>query len=295
MSTNPNLVRSVADAWKAASAALSLTEEREYSTSNLSQATGLNQPSAGRALRFLRGLGLLTYRSEYPKGSSGQKVFMKALKPLDEGMTLVYKHFDAGRSYSWFEAGEPGGGPTNPGFGRGKSPTNTGAVKAPEAPVVVADERSTEVVRAIAGPEPEKPLESLRSIRKDEPEALIEAARQYANRTSEVTAHIEALRGLGVEVDMDKVMAGISLTPDPDLELVGKLLPYIDRETRRADAMTQKVQLDKNELAELRRSVSVLTKEANDLRAANKRLSERNVQLQGAKVAIGETAMPGRA
>ncbi len=287
MSTNPKLVRSVADSWKAASAALSLTEERQYSTSNLSVTTGLNQPSAGRALRFLRGMGLLTYRSEYPKGSSGQHVYMQLLKPLDEGMTLIYKHFDAGRSYSWFEAGEPGGGPTNPGFGRGKSPANTGAVKAPVTvaePVVVADERSTEEVRAIAGPEPESPMASLRSIRKDEPEALIEAARQYANRTSEVTAHIEALRGLGVEVDMDKVMAGISLTPDPELELVGRLLPYIDRLERSAKTARALAESNRGDLAEYRRSVSVLTKERNDLQAANKRLSERNVKLQGAQV-----------
>jgi len=252
--------------WRAISADLGDMKEHVYGSSDIARVSGLNVPSAGRAQRFFRGLGMIGYRSEYLGAKSGgQIVHTKALMSVEDGVTRIYKHFDAGRAYSWFESGEPGGNPPR-------------AYVKKEA-IVVADERSTEEVRAIAGPEPEKPMAVLAPMRKDEPEALIEAARQYANRSASVTQHINELRELGVEVDVDMVWAGIKMTPDWELEAIGKVLPIIDRWERRATVARTEAAALKDELTDLRKIVEPLRTEVHTLKTANRRLSEKNVAI----------------
>lgn len=310
MTTQPKteIVKMAASAWKAIASALPLNTEQEFSSTTLAEAAQINQPAAGRALRFLRGLQLITYRSEYGRHlTGGQKVYMTRIAELDDGLTAIYRHFDAGRSYGWFENGQPGGGPVQH-FKKNRSATPEETIyadKRPDAPsapvvtnasgtrhgnykgrVVVADERSTEEVRAIAGPEPEKPMEALREIRKDEPEALIEAARQYTNRGAAVQAKMKELAELGVTVDADLLAKAIHFETDERLETIAAILPLIDRLERQAARVAE----DRSELIELRRSVGVLTKERNDLQAANRRLSERNVTLAAAAKAEPVTA-----
>lgn len=273
MTTQPKteIVKMAASAWKAIASALPLNTEQEFSSTTLAEAAQINQPAAGRALRFLRGLQLITYRSEYGRHlTGGQKVYMTRVAELDDGLTAIYRHFDAGRSYGWFENGQPGGGPVQH-FKKNRSETPE------EAPVTVA-KTEREEVRAIAGPEPEKPMEALREIRKDEPEALIEAARQYTNRGAAVQAKMKELAELGVTVDADLLAKAIHFETDERLETIAAILPLIDRLERQAARVAE----DRSELIELRRSVGVLTKERNDLQAANRRLSERNVTLAAA-------------
>lgn len=280
MTTQEEVLKTATTAWKALANILPLNTEQEFSSTNLAETAKINQASAGRALRFMRGLKLITYRSEYgalPNG--GQKVYMTRFVELDEGMTTIYKHFDAGRSYSYFESGQPGGGPIIP---RSKADriaqaNARQAELAETAPVTIA-RSDREEVRAIAGPEPEKPMESLREIRKDEPEALIEAARQYTNRGAAVQAKMRELADLGVTVDADMLAKAIHFEVDERLETIAAILPLIDRLERQGVRNAG----DREELMELRRSVSVLTKERNALQAANKRLSERNVALVAA-------------
>jgi len=252
--------------WRAVSTDLGDMEEHVYGSPDIARVSGLNVPSAGRAQRFFRGLGLIGYRSEYlgMKGG-GQVVHTKALMSVGDGVTRIYKHFDAGRAYHWFESGEPGGNPPR--------------AYAKKEAIVIADERSTEEVRAIVGPEPEKPMAALAPMRKDEPEALVEAARQYANRTTAVQEHVEALRGLGVEVDVLKVLEGISWKEDPILEAVASVLPIIDRWERRATVARAEAAALKDELTDLRKVVEPLRTEVHTLKTANRRLSEKNVAI----------------
>jgi len=267
-----DITRRTAEAWKAICRDLVTTEERQYGSPQLATRTGTNDPTAGRFMRFFRGLGILKYRSEYSdKKSGGQKVYMQLAAPLDEGLTAIYKHFDAGRSFSWFENGSPGYA------GKG--------VEAPKTEkVVVADERSPGVVRAIAGPEPEQPMAALAPLRKDDAEALIEAARQYANRSTEVSKHIEALRSLGVEVDVTKVMEGVKMTVDPTLETIMVILPVIDRLQSSNERLRGLASGADAALRESRNMAETLRKERDALKAANTRLSERIVKERAAEV-----------
>lgn len=291
MVSEASVVRTTADAWKALCTDLPVGEDHKYGSPEVAAKTGLNGPSAGRLMRFLRGLGLVSYRSEYSKElHGGQAVFMKRNIGLDEGLTAIYRHFDAGRPYSWFEVGG-GGGPV-PGTMKAGTARKESAITK-ETPVVVADERSREEVRAIAGPEPEKPMETLREIRKDEPEALIEAARQYANRGAAVQAKVKELAELGVTVDEALLAKAIHYEVDKDLEAVASVIPYIERLERTNARLVSTTHEDREALRELRREVDVIRKERNDLKAANQRLSERNVALAAqasAKRAEGASA-----
>lgn len=278
------IVNKTTTVWKAIYEDLSRTEEREYASHDIATKTGLNVPTAGRHQRFFRGLGLVSYRSDYTIERGGQHVFMKLEASLDDGLTAIYKHFDAGRSFSYFETAQPGHVPQK--HKVRIKPTED--VFAKDERPVIADERSREEVRAIVGPEPVSPMRALAPLRKDEVDALVEAARQYTHRTDAVTQHIEDLRALGVEVDVDLVMKGIKLTTDPELEAIGKVLPYIDRLEKQAVRLIKETGEDRTAITELRRATDVMRKEVNGLRDANKRLSERNVALTGARV-VSET------
>lgn len=260
------LIKGISDIWKTLCNDLT-TDETEYSSVTLAAHAGLKMPGAGRALRFLRGLGLVSYRSEY-NGSvkGGQRVFMKVTTTVDEGLTAIYRHFDAGRSYSWFEAGNPGNSSTS-------------------SKVTIAT-KPTEVTRAIAGPEPEAPMRAaLQPVRRDEGEALIEAARQYANRGAAVQAKIGELAALGVTVDADMLAKAIHYEPDERLELVATILPIIDRLYRTNERLTTEVAGLKSEL----KNTSEMRAKVLTLEAANKRLSERNVKLQAVATTVGAT------
>jgi FtsZ-binding cell division protein ZapB len=277
MSARDSMIREIVNGWKHISADLSMTEERLYGSLDIVRTTGAKPTAASHLQRFLRGLGILSYRSEYGAAKGGgQLVYSKLEASIEDGVTAIYKHFDAGRTYSWFEYGHPGHIPS----GTHKNIAPRGQEKATR--VVVAPEKSKEEVRAIAGPEPVAPLASLAEARKDEGEALVGAARQYANRTAAVQEHVEALKGLGVEVDVLKVMEGISWKEDPILEAVASILPIIDRLERVNSRLSGTSSALRDELTDLRKTVDPLRKEVESLKAANKRLSERNVALSAA-------------
>ena len=264
VTSRDDLVRNSKQVWKHVVDSIPLNEERKYSTIDVAAGTPFSVEAAGRHMRFLRGLGLISYRSSY-KGV-GQEVFTTRLMTLEDGNLAIYQHFDSGKPLSFFE-------------------TTKGSYHA--APrretVVVADERSTEEVRAIAGPEPVSPMAALAPMRKSEPEALIEAARQYVNRSTAVQRHVEELRALGVEVDVDMVMKGIKLTSDPVLDAIAQILPVLDRWERRAMEGKRDVAALRDELADLRKTIDPLRDATASLKAANKRLSERNVALTAAR------------
>jgi len=265
MTSRDDLVRNSKQVWKHVVDSIPLNEERKYSTIDVAAGTHISVEAAGRHMRFLRGLGLISYRSSY-KGV-GQEVFTTRLMTLEDGNLAIYQHFDSGKPFSLFETT--------------KARSHHAAPR--RETVVVADERSTEEVRAIAGPEPVSPMAALAPMRKSEPEALIEAARQYVNRSTAVQRHVEELRALGVEVDVDMVMKGIKLTSDPVLDAIAQILPVLDRWERRAMEGKRDVAALRDELADLRKTIDPLRDAATSLKAANKRLSERNVALTAAR------------
>ena len=264
VTSRDDLVRNSKQVWKHVVDSIPLNEERKYSTIDVAAGTPFSVEAAGRHMRFLRGLGLISYRSSY-KGV-GQEVFTTRLMTLEDGNLAIYQHFDSGKPLSFFE--------TTKGSHHAAPRRET---------VVVADERSTEEVRAIAGPEPVSPMAALAPMRKSEPEALIEAARQYVNRSTAVQRHVEELRALGVEVDVDMVMKGIKLTSDPVLDAIAQILPVLDRWERRAMEGKRDVAALRDELADLRKTIDPLRDATASLKAANKRLSERNVALTAAR------------
>ena len=264
VTSRDDLVRNSKQVWKHVVDSIPLNEERKYSTIDVAAGTPFSAEAAGRHMRFLRGLGLISYRSSY-KGV-GQEVFTTRLMTLEDGNLAIYQHFDSGKPLSFFE--------TTKGSHHAAPRRET---------VVVADERSTEEVRAIAGPEPVSPMAALAPMRKSEPEALIDAARQYVNRSTAVQRHVEELRALGVEVDVDMVMKGIKLTSDPVLDAIAQILPVLDRWERRAMEGKRDVAALRDELADLRKTIDPLRDATASLKAANKRLSERNVALTAAR------------
>ena len=283
MSANLTVVKMVVNAWKVLAADLpEVGTEGEYSSRVMAAHTKTNDHAAGRCLRFLRGLGLIDYRSEYGKHfTGGQRVYMVRKLDLEAGLTAIYKHFDAGRSYSWFETGQPGGpakGTTKVGTTRPKEITET------LAKIAVSD-APTEETRAIAGPEPEAPMkEALRpALRLDDVEALVEAARQYTNRGEAVQTKIAELRELGVTVDADMLTKAVHFEVDERLEAVAVVLPLIDNLQFTNQRLRRDAADDKRSAIEARRELGTVTKERDELKRANTRLAERNVALREAK------------
>lgn len=121
----------------------------------------------------------------------------------------------------------------------------------------------------------------LREMRKSEPEAFIEAARQYEHRNEFVIERLVEMESLGVVIDREKVMKGIKLERDDEIEGVVRVLPYIDElESRAKQAQEWRDQIVslRNELREARRERDEARVEAQRQKEANARIVERHLQ-----------------
>lgn len=128
-----------------------------------------------------------------------------------------------------------------------------------DEPVALAPEKSSEVTRAIAGPEPESPFAVLRSLRKDESGALVEAARQYANRMKLVETKLAELAEAGIHVDV----SAIKLDKDERLEVISLVLPYINSLESALHNLSEQNESLRKKLADfdqIKRSYEVLKK-----------------------------------
>ena len=126
------------------------------------------------------------------------------------------------RIVEWRKTGQPWSYTNRKGF----APKITRKNKPVELPVTIA-QTDKEETRAIAGPEPEKPFDVLAPLRKDEPAALIEAAKQYANRWSDVENKYQELIRMGIQVDKEVFLRSIKMPRNEFLETLTLVLPII--------------------------------------------------------------------
>jgi hypothetical protein len=124
--------------------------------------------------------------------------------------------------------------------------------------------------------------DKLREVRKpSDAEAFVEAARQYEHRNEFVIERLVELEQLGIQIDRAKVMSGINLQRDDELEGVVKVLPFIDElvaSRNQAQAWRDEIVSLRNEMRTIRRERDEARLEAQRQKEANARIVEKRVQ-----------------
>lgn len=262
-------------------------EQKDMSSGPLGVEIGVGDSAAKRHITLFEDLGILGRRMEYGNMTTnglafGRHYHWTLLVPKEDAIKRL-SDSQAQRETAIQENVKDGarrGSAKRYGKSRATAPTET---------VVVADDASPEETRAISGPEPDRHLgslmnETVKSIRKDDAAALIEAARQYANRTSSITAKIDELAKVAAEVgvtfDRAKAAEAVSYEPDERLEVVAQLLPYIDRIERSLERVS-------NQLVEQSGKV----RDYDQMKVENRRLRERIEHLISNRVAAQQASL----
>jgi hypothetical protein len=158
--------------------------------------------------------------------------------------------------------------------------------------VAIRTDAQDRPVEAVVGPDAPNPFAGLRALRKSEPAALVEAARQYNNRQDFVISRLVEMEKLGVVIDREKVMKGIKLERDDELEGIVKVLPFIDEleaQVKQAESWREQVISLRGEVKTAREEKGKAQTELARQIDANRRLSERmaSTVARGPQVLVG--------
>lgn len=242
----------------------------------------LGLSATGSAMRIFEGLGILSKRLEYGKAGTpafGRHYHYTLLVGRETALTRLEDSIDERRTAATQHAAEGNRKSSEARKGRsygGRKPKSE-PVSTSALAIARYDDENT---RAIVGEDaPSSVAFRLREagVRKpDEAAALVEAARQYTNRNSTLTSKIAELEAvakeLGMTVNTDLLTASITdaidLEPDPVLEIVAQVLPYIEQVERNVKTLTDRLveAMDKN------RELDGLRREVRTLREQNQRL-----------------------
>lgn len=216
-------------------------------------------------------LGLMQSRTSYTGGR--KHVLWQLLVDEAEAYKRLDAHFAAGGKWNVTPEAEPKG---NPSLKPARTTTVRGTLQGHGAlPPLGHSARVPDETVAIVGPDPVQPLAALAPARKDEGKALVEAARQYQSRSDAVIEHLKAIEALGIKVDRVAAMGAIELGRDERLENVSDVLDYVTE----LEAKNAKLERQIASLNMERRDLLGKVTELDSLRAANRRLSERNTTL----------------
>jgi hypothetical protein len=151
--------------------------------------------------------------------------------------------------------------------------------------VAIQTDEKERPVAAIVGPDAPTLGEGLRDTfvamqanEKDESAAFVAAARQYSSRQDFVIAKLREMEALGIQLDREKVLRGVKLQRDDELEGVVKVLPYIDQlegRLKQADGWRDDMLSAKRELRLAQDAKNAVERELRLQQEANKRLSEK--------------------
>lgn len=154
------------------------------------------------------------------------------------------------------------------------------------APVAITA-KPAEEVKAIAGPEPVKPLASLAALRPETINPLVEAARIYANRHKAIEASIDTQEklasNLGIKFDRVAALASFTIETDPYMEPVTQVLPYITTLEQRVERLTA----ENTELRQYKRDHGALVNENERLKRRIKDMASERVVAAQAQAARG--------
>lgn len=253
---------------------------------------------AGRTSKLLISLGLLSREQKGHSGKTPQWTWT-LLKPEAEAQAIVTKFFAEGgriatdKEIEYLEARRLrllGKDPEtvqrrNTKTVVARSAARTGDMTdfrqqpsvAPGGPItkISRDDRPpiaiatspVEEVRAIAGPEPEKPFASLAPLRPETVNAVVEQARIYANRHKSIENSINTMAAmasnLGVKFDRVAAEAAFEVIIDDRMEDIMEVLPYITTLEMRVDRLTT----ENTELREIKRNYGALVNENQRLKA----------------------------
>lgn len=238
--------------------------------------TGLSQ-----RITLMEHLGLLkfTLRQVGTPGASGSRFVgtTTLIEPdVEKGAKAIAQHFARGGYLKLNAKGN-------------KQLLRNGAERPvdPDKVVVQTDERERPVA-AVVGPDAPTLGEGLRETfvamqtqEKDESAALVAAARQYSSRQDFVITKLKEMEALGIQLDRTKVLQGVKLQRDDELEGIVKVLPYIDQlevRLKQTDGWRQAMLDAKEQAKESAREVERLTGEVRRQQEANRRLVEERVR-----------------
>jgi hypothetical protein len=227
------------------------TESVNYKS--LAAAIGVEPYLLQRIITLLAKKGALVrrYRGHVGQPSAGKSSYWTLTVPEEEAVKIMIS--------DWKNLYQPT-----------PKPKETPAKEIAADAVVVADERSPEEVRAIAGPENKnEPFEVLRHLRRDESAAQVEAVRQYIDRAAFLDQKLDELAKAGITVNR----AAIVFERDERLETLALLLPYINNLEGRITVMQETIE-------SLQKKASVSTELAQE----NRKLKEQNQRLISEKV-----------
>lgn len=255
----------------------------------------LGDYASGKALRVFESLGILTKRMTYGDPTKkipgiGRRWHYTLLVSREDAESVLAISQEERKAE--FDRNIAAGAAKSGALRKGK-PINTARKKRTEAALAANAEVAIatdpiEEVRAIAGDEPDNTLAGrIREARRvsgkapDEAAALVEAARQYQGRNGALSAKItelaETIKSLGMTIDPETLAADVldrvEFEPDPVLETVALVLPYITTLEQRNDRLGQTIVDQRNQLQGY-----------EAVRVENRRLKEQNQRLVSAKV-----------
>lgn len=260
---------------------------------NQDNISDINRSAVGKALRQFEALGILTKRMTFGDPDTGIKFGRQyhytLLVPKSVAVEVVEASIRERQDQATTnrEQGNKQGADARRGRPLGKKEVKPVAINV-ETPRVALAANETEEVRAIAGDDADTTLRiafqsASRGRYPDESAALVEAARQYAGRSTALgskIAELEAVaKSLGMTIDTEALKATVSFEPDPGLELVSHVLPYIDKLEKRVESLGQTI-------VEMRAKVQ----ENEQLRNENRRLKAANERAIATRVAEQQAA-----
>jgi len=236
-------------------------------------------------MKLMETLGLLSRKAHYDPRTNDQGESLwptrgttNTLKmSADEGAKLIAKHFANGGYMKVSAIGNKKvlsrDVPEKPVYDVERVAVRTNDKDEPVEAVVGED--APTLGEALATPELRA---QFREMRKDEPAAFVEAARQYENRNEFVIAKLKEIEAMGVVIDREKVLKGVHLQRDDELEGVVKVLPYIaelEQRLKQAEGWREDMLAAQRETRTLRDEKRKAEAEVARQKEANTRLAEK--------------------
>jgi hypothetical protein len=263
---------------------------------NVGNVSHENGTALDERLKLLAFLGLVRRESrhEYQRGENGERTFPRYVgttilleRDVEKGARIIAQHFARGGFLKVKSLGNQrlNGVKQQPRVDPEKVAIRTDEQERPVEAVVGEDAPTIgDVIRAQSetGGSYKQVADKLREVRKpSDAEAFVEAARQYEHRNEFVIERLVELEQLGIQIDRAKVMSGINLQRDDELEGVVKVLPFIDElvaSRNQAQAWRDEIVSLRNEMRTIRRERDEARLEAQRQKEANARIVEKRVQ-----------------
>jgi len=229
------------------------------------------QPQLEERLKLMEHLGLTSRETRHEYLTEGNKTYPKlrtttTIKAdVEDGAQMIGKHFASGGFLKVAAKGN-----------LSLASRDGGDIAPDPEKVAIRTNEAEQPVEAVVGEDAPSPFEALRGLRKgSDAEAFVEAARQYERRNDFVIAKLTEIEALGITIDREKVLKGVHLQRDDELEGVARVLPYIDE----LESRVKQAEGWRADMLSAQREMRTLRDEKNKAEAELRRQKDANERL----------------